>query len=214
MKIPQDMQVGTIHKTKYNGDIRIVEYLSHTNVIVKFIDTGTETSARCFHIRRGIVKDFMFRSVYGVGYVGGERFTRSKSSDAYQKWKNMLERCYSELYQKKRPTYIGCTVCDEWHNFQNFAEWYYKNKTDGYDLDKDIKISGNKTYSPDTCLFVTKRENTVHAHAKNYKLISPGGDLVEVYNLKEFCRENNLLQSKMSMVSLGLRNNHKGWKKA
>ena len=214
MKIPQDMHIGTIHKTKHNGDICIVEYLSHTNVIVKFVATGTEVSARCFHIRRGMVKDFLHKSVYGVGFVGGDEFTRSKSPDAYSKWRHMLERCYSDTYQKKRPTYIGCTVCEEWHNFQNFAKWYYKNKINGFDLDKDIKVNGNKVYSPSTCMFVTKAENTIHAHAKNYRFVSPSGDVVEIYNLKKFCKDNGLLQSKMSMVNLGKRNHHKGWIKA
>jgi len=28
-----------------------------------------------------------------------------------------------------------------------------------YQLDKDIKVQGNKLYSPDTCLFVTQEQN-------------------------------------------------------
>ena len=34
----------------------------------------------------------------------------------------MLERFHDSKYQEKRPTYIGCSVAEEWHNFQIFAE--------------------------------------------------------------------------------------------
>ena len=70
----------------------------------------------------------------------------------------MLGRCYNEYNLKRRPTYKGCEVCDEWLNFQNFAEWfdnnYYTIDNEAVCLDKDILIKGNKTYSPEACVFV------------------------------------------------------------
>ena len=75
-------------------------------------------------------------------------------------WRSMLQRCYMQNESQK--TYIGCSVVNEWHNFQNFAKWFELNwPKDGglYELDKDIKVKGNKTYGPDFCLFVTKQEN-------------------------------------------------------
>lgn len=78
----------------------------------------------------------------------------------------MLRRCYSAKYQATRPTYIGCSVCEEWLNFQNFAKWYddnyyevESNSKRGMNLDKDILNKGNKIYCPEFCVFVPDRVN-------------------------------------------------------
>lgn len=85
-----------------------------------------------------------------------------KITTAYNTWNNMLIRCYDEKYQQKKPTYIGSVACEEWHNFQNFAEWFYYNyPNDGkkYCLDKDFKVIGNSLYSPETCMFIPNNIN-------------------------------------------------------
>ena len=71
----------------------------------------------------------------------------------------MLERCYSPKLHAKEPTYIGCTVCPEWHYLSNFKRWFDNNYVEGYHLDKDILVKGNKIYSPETCCFVPKEIN-------------------------------------------------------
>jgi len=78
----------------------------------------------------------------------------------------MLRRCYSKKYQSTRPTYIGCTVCDEWLNFQNFAKWYDENYYEfennskrGMNLDKDILNKNNTIYCPEYCVYVHDRIN-------------------------------------------------------
>lgn len=107
----------------------------------------------------------MRKLVHGVGlYVKGKhKATESgRNTKAYHAWVNMLKRCYSPNYQAGRPTYIGCTACSEWLEFQAFAEWFYDNYPDDgeqYQLDKDLKFIGNKVYSPKTCLFVSKAVN-------------------------------------------------------
>lgn len=80
----------------------------------------------------------------------------------YEAWLGMLVRCYSERFLKKNPSYIGCTVCEEWHNFQVFAEWYTREDEygRGYHLDKDILVKGNKLYSPKTCCLVPQGLNS------------------------------------------------------
>lgn len=72
----------------------------------------------------------------------------------------MLRRCYDKEFQLKNKSYQGCTVCEEWHNFQNFAEWFYQNYFDGACLDKDLLCCGNKTYSPDKCCLITRSLNS------------------------------------------------------
>lgn len=80
----------------------------------------------------------------------------------YQRWRNMLMRCYCESYLKKYPTYQGCTVCPEWLTFSNFRAWMETQEWDkqgGTALDKDLILEGNKIYSPETCVFLPKRIN-------------------------------------------------------
>lgn len=68
----------------------------------------------------------------------------------------MIKRCYNQKCLLKDNTYRGCSVCDEWLNFQNFGEWYdenyYEVPNEVMDLDKDILHKGNKIYSPDNCV--------------------------------------------------------------
>ena len=77
----------------------------------------------------------------------------------YRTWKGMLERCYSTKYQDKYPTYKGCTVSKEWLTFSVFKNWMEKQDFVDKQLDKDLLIEGNKVYSPETCVFVTKAAN-------------------------------------------------------
>lgn len=79
----------------------------------------------------------------------------------YQKWQDMLERCYSDKFHEKQPTYKNCSVCDDWLIFSNFKSWMQSQVWQGMDLDKDIKIKGNKHYSPDTCLFAPHALNNL-----------------------------------------------------
>lgn len=87
-------------------------------------------------------------NVYKI--INGKRVV----SHAYRTWKNMLTRAISKDYKLSSPTYKDVTVCDEWLYFSKFKEWYDKHYVSGYQLDKDIKVKGNKIYSPSTCLFV------------------------------------------------------------
>lgn len=79
----------------------------------------------------------------------------------YNAWNGMLERCYSSRYHAIKPTYIGCTVCDEWKLLSNFKAWYDANHKQGYHLDKDILHRGNKVYSPSTCRYIPPSINSL-----------------------------------------------------
>ena len=106
---------------------------------------------------------------YGIGYIGDGKYKsrdeNKKKTKAYNTWGHMLRRCYDPYYLNEHPTYRDCIVCEEWHNFQNFAKWFYENYYECNDeqmqLDKDILIKGNKIYSPNTCILVPKRINSL-----------------------------------------------------
>ena len=69
------------------------------------------------------------------------------------------------------PTYRGCLVAEEWHNFQVFAKWFHENYKPEYmqnwHLDKDILVKGNKIYSPETCCFIPVEINLLLGKSKS-----------------------------------------------
>ena len=103
---------------------------------------------------------------YGVGFNSkGKHPVKidGKITDVYHIWRNMLRRCYDPKTQAKRVTYVGCSVDERWHDYQDFAEWCYgyEYRSKGYELDKDLLVPNNKVYSPDTCCFVPQELNTL-----------------------------------------------------
>lgn len=115
--------------------------------------------------------------VYSVGvndYEGRVKIN-GKMIKSYDTWKHMLERCYDEKYLSKRPTYIGCTVCDEWLYFSNFKKWFDENYRWDLDeeglrpcLDKDLLVKGNKIYSPNTCIFLPNNVNSFMTNKQSH----------------------------------------------
>ena len=109
----------------------------------------------------------MKASVCGVGCMGSNLDLKSiyngKLCKIYRQWQNMIVRCYNERYHIRFPTYIGCTVSDEFKDYSKWREWYdnYPCKQDGWHMDKDLLIKGNKVYSEDTCVFLPKEINLV-----------------------------------------------------
>jgi len=107
------------------------------------------------------------KAVFGIGINDANYLTKININNKiivcpyYQKWKNILLRCYSPKTHEKFPTYKECFVCDEWLTFSNFKSWMEKQDWQGKHLDKDLLVQGNKEYSPSKCLFVTPQINTL-----------------------------------------------------
>lgn len=106
----------------------------------------------------------MSKLLFGIGVHEKGKYVATSygvANPEYRLWKNMLNRCYGKPYVDKYPTYIGCTVSENFKNFQYFAEWCNKQKNFnkvGWDLDKDI-IGNGKVYSEEGCRFVPQEIN-------------------------------------------------------
>lgn len=107
----------------------------------------------------------MAKLVYGVGiYTKGKYFAcvGNKRTKEYELWIAMLRRCYSDKHKLKHPTYRGCTVSEEFKNFQFFAGWCSTQigfGVDDFEMDKDLMCTGNKQYDKDTCIFIPRDVN-------------------------------------------------------
>lgn len=83
--------------------------------------------------------------------------------------------CRVYVYTDKYPTYIDCSVCTDWLEFQNFAKWFSENYIEGYQLDKDILKKGNKIYAPEFCVFIPQEINKLFNDSKNQGSKTPQG---------------------------------------
>lgn len=118
--------------------------------------------------------------VCGVG-VNDRKYpakVNGKNTKEYDLWSSLLKRCYSPSTHRKRPTYIGCSVSENFKNFTYFYEWAQKQigfGQENYHLDKDVLVKGNKIYSEDTCIFLPSKLNTLLLSCKRVRGVSPVG---------------------------------------
>lgn len=102
----------------------------------------------------------------------GRCFTR-----AWVYFNGMRARCRpGSAAQAQRPTYAGCV--NAFASFQEFADWAtaqpgYGN--DGWSIDKDLLIKGNKVYSKETCVFVPMEINNSLTNHRRHRGPLPVG---------------------------------------
>lgn len=163
------LKVGQRFKSKSYGYFTIHEYVGAYGVYAKFEDTGYVSKTSAGNIRKGLVRDNLAKTVRGVGCFGVGPFKSRHPNNGpctkeYGTWSSMIFRCYADSRDESVfRNYSDCSVCEEWHNFQNFAEWCQTQPEmlfEDSSIDKDIKVKGNKIYSPETCCFVPQYINT------------------------------------------------------
>ena len=166
--------VGKVFKSTSSGDFKILKYNNSANVVIRFLKTGYETSATLGNIRKGEVKDPYLPSVYGVGILGTKYLTKISGviTKEYETWRSMLQRCYSDGFKNKRPTYDGCECSENFKSYEYFYEWCneqvgFSNKD--WQLDKDLLVKGNKIYSESTCIFIPREINQVLVKRDNMR---------------------------------------------
>ena len=162
--------------------MKIVRYGACDDIDVEFLDDFHYIKTTTYsNFVRGQVKNPYDRDLFGVGYIGVGKWKvkhNGKWSRVYLCWRHMIERCYHRKSSKQYPAYYGiCTVCDEWHNFQIFAEWYKEREYEckgRLHLDKDIKNPGNTVYSPENCLLVPQELNVLFVNKSNNRGVPNG----------------------------------------
>lgn len=179
-KDKEDSYLNCIFKTTDGLLMKVVEYKNTAEVKVLF-ENGLEVWSSMQKIRNGSVYNYTYPSLYGVGYLGISRSNLKQGvfyKKCYSVWFSMLRRCY-DIAHDYSPTYENVTVCEEWHNFQNFTKWFEENYNfetmNKWHLDKDIICPECKVYSPETCCFVPQEINSMFAGYKKYRNWLPQG---------------------------------------
>ena len=158
--------VGKVCKSKSSGDFKILKYNNAKEVEIQFLKTGYKTVVHLGSIKSGEVKDPYIPSVYSVGILGAKYPSKVNGvkTKEYTLWQNMLERCYSDALKKRCPTYEGCEVSNNFLRYEYFYEWCHIQVgfgVEGFELDKDLLVKGNKVYSESTCVFIPSEINLV-----------------------------------------------------
>lgn len=153
-------RIDETHITNQGLLVKIVKYESTRSCDIQFED-GYIIKNRSYQcVKKGKIKHPFHPWTFGIGFMGEGLFNYKNNSLGYDKWTKMLKRV---VKTKDYPTYKDVTVCEEWHNFQNFAKWFEKNYNPkimkGWHLDKDILSGEDKIYSPETCCFVPPEIN-------------------------------------------------------
>ena len=187
--------VGKIYKSLNSGDFKILKYNDSGNVEIQFLKTEFEIVTQLVQVRIGKVKDPYSPSVCGVGILGIKypSTVNSRNTKEYALWQHMLQRCYSDVYKKKKPTYEGCEVSDNFLHYEYFYEWCNEQigfGNVGFELDKDLLIKGNKVYSENTCVFLPHEINQILVK----RTASRGRHLIGVH----WCKQGKAFKAQIS----------------
>jgi hypothetical protein len=199
-------RLGVTNKNNFGTEMKVVKVLPNDKVLIEFEDWKKyQKEILWTNFKSGNVKNPYDKIRYGVGYMGAGEYKVESilgiHDKSYDTWQNMLERCYSEKHREKHSAYNDCTVCEKWHNYQNFAKWYKKNEypIDGrLHLDKDILKEGNTVYAPEFCLLVPQRINMIFmSKSRNDDLpnaikMNIGGTYTSHYNGKRLAKVETL----------------------
>ena len=170
------LDLNEIYESKYYGKFKIIKDLGCEKgvrkVKIKFLNTGYEKIIDAQKVSRGVIKDDSVANSKRAIDPLAENYENFILTILRDKWKFMMYRCYnSNDHQYNNYGGIGVTVCERWHNVDNFItdakqllnyDKFYCNPQ-MYQIDKDYlqqNIPKNKrVYSPETCIFLSNIDN-------------------------------------------------------
>ena len=194
-RLTSEEHIGMTNKNFFGTEMRIVDYINGQKVLIEFQDEYKyQKYIDMSNFRKGVAANPYDKTVLNIGCIGDGAYSKEKNRECYVRWHNILVRCFDLKYKEKYPTYKDVCVVNEWLNFQNFAKWYYDNvysiPNERMEIDKDILFKNNKIYSPDKCIFVPRRINSLLINNKSIRGKYPVG--VDMHRNKFRARCNTL----------------------
>lgn len=205
-------RTGETKVNNFGSEMVIIKYKKREDVDIYFPEYNWTAKNKTYqNFKKGQIKSPYERRYFGIGYLGEGKYKckeNGKKTRAYSTWNSMLQRCYDKKYHRKEPTYKDCEVSEEWHNFENYAKWYYDNyyevEGETMELDKDILFKHNKIYSPETCIFVPKTINSLFVKRQNSRGESVIGTTPKNGRYQVQCNIINPKTSKSKKEYLGI----------
>ena len=159
-------------KTKQGDYCKVLKIVTSKEIYVMVSCTDDFEISCCMrinmdNIKRRSLKNPLQKTVLDKGYFGVGKYPRTidgKQSPTYKRWLGLFTRCYG-LEDNHNTTYKDCEVCNEWWNFQFYAQWeeenYYEVPGQTMHIEKDFIVKGNKIYSPQYCVFCPININSI-----------------------------------------------------
>ena len=157
---------GSVFKTKNYGDVVVLDYYNARDVTIKFLNTGNVRKTGTSELKKGEIRDNEAFPVYSVGImdVPNEARRNVPIPKEYSIWNGVRHRCYNENIRHLTPSYQEAEMSENFKRYSYFKDWCHNQigfDQDGWQLDKDILVKGNKLYSEATCCFVPPEINTL-----------------------------------------------------
>jgi len=141
---------------------------------VEFTKTKHRKLAHRSKILKGSVKDPYDRHIKGVACLGQIKKYRTED---YDRWLNMIYRCYGDF-----DNYEGCTVSDSWLCFEHYHKDLLSMKNYGLPhmhMDKDLTRKGNKEYCLEYCCLVHMNLNSSHGRFNGCWVATKAGAILK-----------------------------------
>lgn len=120
-----------------------------------------------------------------------------------------LHRCWKSMKTRCRERGESCGYYNDWDDFSKFKKWALLN---GYSDDKVLCRNGDVgDYEPSNARWDTQIKNIQEGNGKYYTITSPEGNIYNIHNLSQFCREYGLCSSGMGKVANSDAAHYKGW---
>lgn len=184
--------------------------------------------------KQGVLLFHKRRPIYGVGINDADYPTEVKELTSYingkqtyrviwkcpfkATWDAMIKRCYCSKTKIRQNCYEDVICCEEWLTFSNFKSWMEQQKWEGKYLDKDLLKANNKIYSPDSCVFVTRKVNNFLLKADKRRGSDPLGVSWHKHHNAFQARVCSCLEDKSKLLFLGYHETpesaHRAWQRA
>ena len=172
------------------GKLLVVEYAGSNghNALWKCkCDCGNECVKLGIHLRTGHINSC--GCLHKEQLINrNRRYDVIASRRLYLIWHSMIERCENaKSISYKNYGGRGISVCEEWHDFERFANWA---NGSGYSENLTIdRLDNDKNYCPENCKWSTMKEQG--RNKRTNRMVTIGG---KTCTLSEWCESYEISQ--------------------
>ena len=128
----------------------------------------------------------------------------------YKIWTGIKDRCLNSN-RNNFPNYggRGITICNEWLEFIPFRDWALSN---GYAEGLQIHRENDGNYEPDSCRWVTLKENCRHRRGQKIKNMEMANEIRDLHKTGNYTQRELAEKYSISRQAISDITNNRTWK--